>query len=318
MKAIRIQTFGGPEVLEQVELPIPIPGADQVLIQVSQAGINFADLVRRKGTHINKSLPQTIGVEVVGIQQDTGRRVVALLPEGGGYAQFARAPRALTFDVPDDISDGAALALFEQGLTAYHVLFSAGRLLPGESVAIHAAAGGVGSLALQLAKNAGAGRIIGIASSETKRALALELGADAVIGVEADGLTERLIEANNGKPLDLVLEMVGGDVFTASLAAVGSFGRLVAYGGASEVSNHVSVDDLMDNSKGVLGFWLWPSLIGDRQLTEQVLEKLFELSRQGKLRATIGKAYTMQQVRQAHEDMASRRTVGKNLIDPNT
>ena len=318
MKAIQILSFGGPEVLEQVELPIPTPSPDQVLIQVSQAGINFADLARRDGIYGSQSLPQTIGVEVVGIQQDTGKRVIALLPEGGGHAQFALATQALTFNVPDDISDGTALALFEQGLTAYHVLFSAGRLLPGESVAIHAAAGGVGSLAVQLAKSAGAGRIIGITSSETKRALALELGADAAIGVEVDGLTERLIEANNGKPLDLVLEMVGGDVFTASLAAVGSFGRLVAFGGASEVSNHVSVDDLMGDSKGVIGFWLWPSLIGDRPLTERVLEKLFEFSRQGKLRATIGKTYTMQQVRQAHEDMAARRTVGKNLIDPNT
>src|SRR3954452_11239211 len=207
MRAIQMSEYGGPEVLELVELPIPDPGDGEVLIRVNRAGLNFADTHRRTNTYLAKdTLPLVPGAEVAGVREDTGERVVALSGDGG-YAEYATAPAALTFPIPDGVDDGAALAMLLQGLTAYHVFATSARLQPGETVVIQAAAGGVGSLAVQLAKPLGAGRVIAVASSEEKRALALELGADAAIDAAPEGMKDRLIEANLGEPVDVVIEM---------------------------------------------------------------------------------------------------------------
>ena len=152
------------------------------------------------------------GIEVAGVREDTGERVVALCG-AGGYAEYATAPGALTFPIPDGVDDATALALLLQGLTAWHLYRTCGRVAAGESVVVHSAAGGVGSLAVQLGRPMGAGRVIATASTADKRALALELGADAAVDGSADGLTERLVEANLGKPVDVVFEMAGGEVF---------------------------------------------------------------------------------------------------------
>ena len=144
----------------------------------------------------------------------------------GGYAEYATAPEALTFPIPDGVDDGTALALLIQGLTAWHLYRTSGRVGPGESVAIVAAAGGVGSLAVQLGKPMGAGRVIALASTQAKRDLTLELGADVAIDSDPEGLKDRLIEANDGRQVDVVFEMAGGAVFDACLAALAPFGRL--------------------------------------------------------------------------------------------
>src|SRR4051794_5731679 len=218
MRAIQMTEFGGPEVLTLAELPRPQPGKDEVLIKVSRAGLNFADTHTRTNSYVRKAtLPLVPGGEVAGIRQDTGERVVALTGDGG-YAEYATAPAALTFPIPDGVDDGAALAMLLQGLTAYHVFATSAKLQPGESVVVHAAAGGVGSLPAQLAKPLGAGRVIASASSEDKRALALELGADAAIDADPEGMQERLVAANLGEPVDVVIEMAGGKTFDESLA----------------------------------------------------------------------------------------------------
>ena len=220
MRAIQINAWGGPEVLELVELPVPEPAADEVLIEVSRAGLNYADTHRRRNSYVARAeLPLVPGAEVAGVRTDTGERVVALTSDGG-YAEYATAPAALTFAIPEGVEDGQALALLLQGLTAYHVFVTTAKLAPGESVVVHSAAGGVGSLAVQLARPLGAGRVIATASTEQKRALALELGADAAVDGAADGLRDRLVEANLGEPLDVVIEMSGGRVFDESLAAL--------------------------------------------------------------------------------------------------
>src|SRR3954470_8708713 len=192
MRAIQISEYGGPEELELVELPVPEPRDGEVLVRVRRAGLNFADTHRRTNTYLAKDeLPFVPGSEVAGVREDTGERVVALLG-AGGYAEYAVAPGALTFPIPDGVSDETALALVLQGLTAWHLYRTSGRVTPGESVVVHAAAGGVGSLAVQLGRPMGAGRVIASASSESKRALALELGADVAVDRAAEGLTERL------------------------------------------------------------------------------------------------------------------------------
>jgi NADPH:quinone reductase len=321
MRAIQIEEFGGPEVLKLTELPDPEPGDDQVLIGVTRAGINFADTHTRENSYLAKyDLPLVPGGEVAGTVRRSsgdlaeGQRVVALVPNGG-YAEVAVAPVAGTFPVPDGLDDGAALALILQGLSAWHLYRTAAQLRKGESVVVHAAAGGVGSLAVQLGKAFGAGHVIATASSEVKRNLALELGADAAVDVNEDDLQAALREANGGDRVDVVLEMAGGRVFDQSLDALAPFGRLVAYGLASREQNQVSNATLLRKGQAVVGFWLahcfrHPEMIGPP------VRDLFERAATGRLRAVVGGTYPLSEVRRAHEDLQARRTSGKLLLDP--
>jgi NADPH:quinone reductase len=314
MRAVQIDEFGGPEVLRVVDLPPPQPGPGEVLIEVSRAGMNFADTHQRENSYLARyELPLVLGGEVAGTTED-GRRVVALL-RSGGYAEYAAAPEATTFPIPDGVDDGTALALVIQGLTAWHLFKTSAKLAPGESVVVISGAGGVGSLAVQLGKAFGAGRMIATASSEEKRALTLELGADAAVDPAEEDLTAALIEANGGERVDVVLEMSGGRVFDQSAEALAPFGRIVAYGIASREQNTVQTGRLMRKSRAVVGFWLVHCL-GRRDMMEEPLADLFQRAARGELRAQTGATYPMSEVRRAHEDMQGRRTSGKLLLDP--
>jgi NADPH2:quinone reductase len=315
MRAVQIREFGGPEVLEFVDLPIPEPAAGEVLLEVSAAGVNFADTHQRDNHYVaEQELPMVPGAEVVGVRTDTGERVVAIVGHGG-YAQYAVAPAARCFPVPDGIEDATALALLMQGLTAWHLYRTAGRVAPGETVVVHSAAGGVGSLATQLGKPLGAGRVIGTATSEDKRALALSLGADAVVDGSAEGLTDRLLEANLGAPVDVVFDMAGGAVFDASFDALAHFGRIVVCGIASRDQNEVRTGKLLRTSRSVVGFWLFHAL--DRPaLVDEALAELFALAAGGELRVVVGATYGLSEAAQAQVDLVERRTTGKVLLDP--
>jgi NADPH2:quinone reductase len=307
--------FGGPEVLKLVELPKPAAAADEVLIRVTRAGMNFADTHTRTNSYVQKAtLPLVPGGEVAGIREDTGERVVALVGTGG-YAEYATAPEPLVFPIPDDIDDGTALAMVVQGLTAWHLYRTAGRVGAGESVVVHGAAGGVGSLAVQLGHSLGAGRVIATASAEPKRALALKLGADVAIDPAAEGLTERLIEANEGRSVDVVFEMSGGEVFDASYRALAPFGRIVAYGIATNQPNEVSTGSLLRHSRAVVGFYLFHCLQRPGMFTE-ALSELFERAARGDLKVIVGQTYPLGQAAQAQIDLRARRTTGKLLLDP--
>ena len=190
MRAIQVKQFGGPEVLELVELPDPEPTDDLQRLRVTSAGINYADTHQAADDYLaRQTLPFVPGAEVVG-RLDDGSRVVALL-SGGGYADQALVHPATTFALPDSVDDTTALALVVQGTTAWHLLRTCAHIAPGESVVVVSAAGGVGSLAVQLAREMGAGRVIATASTEDKRDLARELGADVAVeagdGVSVDG-----------------------------------------------------------------------------------------------------------------------------------
>ncbi|MGW3243346.1 quinone oxidoreductase family protein [Streptomyces sp. NPDC001070] len=318
MRAIQITDFGGPEVLRHVELPDPVPGPGQLLVEVSSAGVNYADTHMVENSYLSKAtLPLVPGAEVVGRTAD-GRRVVALT-DNGGYAEKAVVEKYLAHDVPEGVTDGQALALVVQGLTAWHLLRTSARMAEGESVVVHAAAGGTGSLAVQLAKDFGAGRVIATASTKEKRDLALELGAD--VAVEADstdaaGLKERLVEANGGKKVDIVLEMTGGPVFDASLAALAPFGRLVTYGLASRVPpTPVQAAQLMGRSRAVVGFWLMHCL-GRPGMYREPMAELLAMTADGRLRPQEGGRYPLSEVVRAHEDLRARRTYGKLTLDP--
>lgn len=314
MKAVRISEFGGPEVLEHLELPDPEPADGEVLVSVRRAGVNFADThVTRNDYLADQQLPVIPGGEVMGTDPE-GRRVAALLMNGG-YAEQVAVPEAALVPVPDEVDDDQAAALLLQGLTAHSILSVSARLQPGESVVVHAAAGGTGSLAVQLAKRMGAGRVIALASSAEKRDLTLELGADAAVDSRSEALREAIIEANDGKPVDVVLEMSGGQAFEQSLRALAPFGRIVTFGIASREENQVKTGHLMRNSRTVAGFWL-VHLFTRPDLLRAGVEEIFSAAAAGEVRAVIGGVHPLSEARRVHEELAARRTTGKLLFDP--
>jgi NADPH2:quinone reductase len=314
MRAVQIEEFGGPEVLQVAEVEKPEPGEGQVLIEVSRAGMNFADTHQRENSYLARyETPLILGGEVAGTTPD-GRRVVALVPSGG-YAEYAVAHSAAVYDIPDGLDEGAALALLIQGLTAWHLFRTSARLAPGESAVVVSGAGGVGSLALQLAKPFGAGRVIATASTPEKRELCLALGADAAVDPASEDLTGAVVEANDGNKVDVALEMSGGRVFDACAEALAPFGRIVAYGIASREQNTVETGRLMRKSRAVVGFWLMHCL-GRREMMEEPLNDLFERAVKGELVPQMGETYPMSEVQRAHEDLQGRRTTGKLLLDP--
>ena len=314
MKAIQITEFGGPDVMHLVDLETPTPGAGQELITVSSIGINYADTHQTENSYLfPQKLPLIPGVEVVGTTA-SGVRVLALV-EGGGYAQQVVTYSAAMVPVTEGVSDEQALCMLVQGSTAWHVLKTFGHLQTGETVVVHAAAGGVGTIAIQLAKMWGA-KVIAVASSEDKRALATSLGADAVVDATQENLGEAIRAANGGKRVNLVLEMVGGKTFDDSLEILAPFGRLVVYGMASRVApTIIQPASLMGGSKTITGFWL-QHCFGKKELMNDVIEQLFALVVAGKLKPVIGATYPMSQAAIAHKAMRSRETTGKITLDP--
>jgi NADPH2:quinone reductase len=315
MRAVQISQFGGPEVLELVDLPVPEAAANEVLIQVTAAGVNFADTHQRGNQYVaEQALPMIPGAEVAGVRPDTGERVVAIVGHGG-YAEYVAAPANRVFPIPDGVDDATALALLMQGLTAWHLYRTAGRVQPGETVVVHSAAGGVGSLATQLGHGLGAGRVIATATSPEKRDLALELGAHVAVDGDPEGLTERLIEANLGEPVDVVFDMAGGAVFDRSFDALAPFGRIVVCGIASREQNELRTGRLLRTSRSVVGFWLFHAL-EHPTLVDEALADLFGRARDGRLRVVVGATYGISEAAQAHVDIVERRTTGKVLLDP--
>jgi NADPH2:quinone reductase len=315
MKAIQVTEFGGPEVLKLADVDEPQPFEGGALVDVSAAGINYADTHQIENSYLSAAeLPLIPGGEVVGIGPD-GKRIVALIA-GGGYAEKAVVATQAMWEVPDGVNDGEALSIVLQGVTAWHILRTSAKMAEGESVVVHAAAGGVGTIAVQLAKRWGAGRVIATASSDEKRELALSLGADVAIDSNIDNLKEALETANEGRKVDVVLEMTGGPVFDASLAALAPFGRLVTYGAASrQAAKPIEPGSLISTSRGVIGFWLVncirvPGMLGDP------IERLLRMVAAGDLKPIVGGSYPLADARQAHEDLRGRRTTGKLVLVP--
>jgi NADPH2:quinone reductase len=315
MRAILVTAFGGPEVLELTDVPEPVAGPGQLLLTVDRAGVNYADTHQAENSYLSRTtLPLVPGAEVAGRTPD-GRRVVAMVGSGG-YAERAVADAAAAFDVPDAVDDLTALALLVQGATALLLLRRTVHLAPGESVVVHAAAGGVGSLAVQLAKAFGAGRVIATASSPSKRSLALSLGADVALDADTPDLTAALREANGGRRVDIVLDMTGGAVTDASVAALAPFGRLAFYGMASRTPpTPVAPASLMAHSTTVAGMWL-AHAFRVPGLMAATMNELFRLVAAGSLRALPGGEYGLSEARRAHEDLRARRTTGKLVLDP--
>ncbi len=324
MKAILVEEFGGPEVLRHTDVERPSPGEGEVLIEVHSAGINYADTMRRRNRYLTRQpLPFTPGSEVAGVVAEVGGgvegvsegdRVVTLI-RTGGYADYAVAPAGGLIPLPDGLEFDEAAAVPLQGLTAYHILKTSGAMREGESVLVHAAAGGVGTLAVQVAKLLGAGTVIATASSREKLDLALSLGADVTIDYTEDDWPERVREATGGEGADVILEMVGGDFPEKNLTCLSFFGRMVVYGAASGERGSIDPETLMNKCQSVVGFWLVPITSRPDLFVPSLREVLGWVS-SGDLRLTIGATYPLERAAEAHADLEGRRTTGKLLLKP--
>lgn len=313
MKAIRIEEFGGPEVLEHVELPDPSPKLGEVVVNVKRSGVNFADTHASRNDYLaEQTLPLIPGAEISG-QLNDGRRV-ALLLGSGGYAEKVAVPQSQLIEIPPEVDYDQAAAVLLQGLTAMALVGRCARIEPGETIVIEAAAGGTGTLAVQLAKRAGA-KVIGLASSEEKRELVRGLGADAAVDSRAEDLAAAIREANDDKRVDAVLHMSGGEAFDAEMSVLAPLGRMVVFGIASREQREVSTASLLRGSKAVIGFWL-AHLLTRPDLLTPMIGDLLAVVASGELKATIGEVYPLSEARRAHEDLIARRTSGKLLLDP--
>jgi NADPH2:quinone reductase len=313
MRAVRISEFGGPEVLELVQLPDPVPGPGEVVVEVARAGVNFADTHQRQDNYLAKAeLPFIPGVEVSGRTED-GRRVAAILT-GGGYAERVAVAESDLIAIPDEVSDEQAAAVLLQGLTAWALLRISAALQPGETVAIEGAAGGTGTLAVQLAKGIGA-KVIGLASSPEKQELARRLGADATADSRATDAGAALLEANDGEPVDVILQISGGRAFDEQIEVLAPFGRMVAFGIATGEPNVIRSQSLIRGSRAVVGFWI-VHLLQRRDLLRRGVEELLGAVASEELQVVLGGVYPMSDVAQAQIELAQRRTQGKLLLDP--
>jgi NADPH2:quinone reductase len=321
MKAIRINETGGPEVMHLEEIETPVPKEGQVLIKVAAAGINFADLAQRQGAYLTRTrTPMTMGVEFAGTVAALGPGVstpavgtrVASVGEGG-YAEYAIAQASSLIPLPPDLDFVHAAAFLVHGLTAYQLLRESARLEPGESVLVHAAAGGVGTLAVQLAKLMGAGTVVGTASNPDKLAHVRRLGADAAINYTEADWVEQVKQATGGKGTDIILEMVGGSIAEQSLQCLAPFGRMVIFGAASGHIAQFTGIQLMYKNQAIIGYWLTSQL----QRTDRIAAATMELMQylaSGKLEIVVGQTFPLADAEQAHRAIAERSTMGKVVL----
>ncbi len=324
MKAIRVEEFGEPEVLQHVDVGRPDPGDGEVLIEVRSAGVNYADTMRRRNQYVEpQNLPFVPGSEVAGVVAEVGEgvedvsagdRVVTLLGTGG-YAEYAVAPAQSLIPLPEGLDFDRAAAIPLQGLTAYHCIKTSGALKDGESVLVHAAAGGVGTLSIQMAKLLGAGAVIATASSEEKLDLARSLGADILIDYTEEGWPERVREATDGKGADIILEMVGADFPEKNLKCLNVFGRMVVFGAASRERGTIVPAALMKRCHAVVGFYL-PQIMRRPDLFVPSLKEVLAWISSGDLKLTIGDYYPLEKAADAHADLEGRKTTGKLLLNP--
>ena len=313
MKAIQIEEFGGPEVLRFTDVADPDPKLAEVVVNVKRSGVNFADTHASRNDYLaEQTLPLIPGAEVSG-QLNDGRRVVALLGSGGDAEKVA-VPQAQRIERPPEVDYDQAAGGLLQGLTAMALVHRCARIEPGETIVVEAAAGGTGTLAVQLAKRAGA-KVIGLASSEEKRTLVRDLGADACVDSRAEDLGAAIREANDGKRVDAFLHMSGGDAFDAEMEILAPLGRMVVFGIASREQRQISTASLLRGSKSVIGFWL-AHLLSRPDLLVPMIGELLGTIAKGELAVTIGEVYPLSEAKRAHEDLIARRTSGKLLLDP--
>ena len=325
MKAIRFHATGEVDVLRFEDVSDPSPGPGEYVIRVRAIGVNFADTRFRRGEYfIRPVFPQIPGMECAGeviargegaTDHAVGDRVMAL--GANAYASLLVCKAADLYPMPDGLGFDEAAALPVQALTAHHVLHLSGRMAKGERVLVHAAAGGVGTLAVQLAKSAGAAQVVATAGSEEKLALARSLGADVAVSYKDDAWPARVKEATAGKGIDVLLEMLGGtDALRKNLGLLAPFGRMIVFGAASgDTHGQIEPVTLMAKNLTVTGYYLTP-LVRRRDLCAPPLAAMAADVAAKRLRVIIGARYPLGDAAEAHRALEERRTTGKIILVP--
>lgn len=322
MKAIVVTKFGGPEVLEFKEVPKPKLGANQVMIRVEAAAVNFVDIKNRYGQHHSLHEPPYIpGVDVSGTIEQLGENVtnfnigqrVCGFTVSGSYAEYAVLDSQLAFPLPDHVSFEIGASVPVVGLTSY-MLFDYGGLKKGDSVLIHAAAGGVGTTAVQLAKILGAGKVIGTVGSDEKRDVVYKAGADHVINYQHENFVERVLEHTQGKGVQLILDPVAGDIGKKSLQCLAKFGRLINFGKASGESSCYHTDEIQSSCRTVMGFSMGSIRKTHPFLLKEPAEQLFKYLNRGDMEIFISSRFKLEDAVSAHRLIESRKSQGKIVL----
>jgi NADPH2:quinone reductase len=323
MKAIVFAELGGPEVLTLGDVPRPDVRPGGVLIRSYAIGVNFADTRFRQGTYVVKPrLPDTPGMEAAGVIEAVGEGVTEFRPgarvaafTSRAYAEYCVSPATMVVPLPEVVSfvDGAAFPV--QALTAYHLLHTADTTGPGRSVLVHAAAGGVGLAAVQLAKAAGA-RVLGTVSNDAKAALAKAHGADLVINYASGKFADAVLGATDGRGVDLILDAVGKPTFEEDLRCLATFGHLILYGRAGGPIDPFNLATLSAKSQKVSGFMLPVITRNFPEKTRESAQRCFALMREGRLKLHIDRTFPLAQAAEAHRYLESRQSVGKLILTP--
>jgi NADPH2:quinone reductase len=324
MHAVQFDAYGDSSVLRWRDLPDPSPGPQQVAIRVSLTGVNFADILSRRGLYLSGTkLPLIPGLDCLGTVVALGRGVtglrlgqrVAAFPDEGSYSEIAIAQAVLTYPIGPEIPDEAGGAL-NVLITAYNILRLAARLNPGESVLVHAAAGGVGSTAVQMARVLGAGRIFGTVGSPEKFEFARKCGADFVIDYRTENPAERILAETGGTGVDLILDSVGGDVLLNGFSALAPFGRYVIFGQASGKAATLPASELHRENRAVVGY----TSGGYRRRRPEALlpaaRASFDLVAKGLVQIAVGARFPLKEAWKAHDLVESRKSTGKVLLIP--
>lgn len=323
MKAIVFTELGGPDVMKLTDVPKPDVRPGMVLVRNHAVGVNFADTLFVQGQYaVQPKLPDTPGLEAAGVVEAVGEGVTALAPgarvavfTGKTYADYCLASPALAVPLPDFVSfaDGAAFLI--QGLTAYHLLHTADATGPGRTVLVHSAAGGVGLMAVQLARIAGA-RVLATVSSDAKAALVKAQGADAIINYARDSFADEVLRLTDNRGVDLILDAVGKPTFTEGLRCLAPFGHLILYGRAGGPPDPLNPLALFPKSAKVSGFRLPTVTTEFPEKTRESAARCFDLLREGRLKLHVGKTFPLAQAADAHRHIASRESTGKLLLLP--
>ncbi len=330
MKAIQFNERGGPEVLQLVELPKPEPGSGQVLIKVAAVGVNYADIMHRIGAYPQPVPPPMIpGAEVAGVVEQLGagmtslkvgmRVISSLYPDspGGGYVEYVAVNADRAVPIPDSVSFEESLAMLGQGLTAYLLLTQTAKIQPGESVLVHAAAGGVGSLAVQLAKLLGANPVIGLVGSPEKQILSKDLGCDHTFLYSDPQWSQQVKDITAGRGVDVILDSVGASLVAENLHALAPFGRFVTYGALSQQMANISSEQtvqLLFSNQSFIGFALSGFLERKSGYAEELTTKLLGYLAEGKLRPIVKDIFPLENAAEAHRAVEDRRTSGKVVL----
>ncbi len=320
MRAAIVSRYGGPEVLELTEIQVPTPDSRQVLIRVHAASVNFADINARKGKyHLGKKPPYVPGIDCAGVVAAVGANVtnidvsqkVVAFPASGSYAEFALAEEKLVFPIPETLPYDLAASFPIVGGTSYHILKEVAELKPNETALVHAAAGGVGSTALKIAKYLKASMVIGATHSSWKESRIKKIGADAVVNLNSADYADKINSFTGSKGVDVILNPIGGKTIEKDLKCLAPFGRLVLFGNLAAADNATTISSLFTVNQSILGFSFGHYRRYRPEDVQDTMNSVINLVAAGKIEMQIAKRIPLENVQRAHRLLENQEVIGK-------